>query len=238
LTVDAIHSGMDAESPQAVLFDLDLTLCVSTQDADDLLAATFDRAGVDPFCEVEDLAAVASATPECESDREFFAALFDLAAERVDGVDPETVPSWALADAHDALVDHSAVQFRDGAREALDAALAHGPVGLVTNGGRDTQTTKLDALGVADAFDATIFCDPAAGMPPKPDPKPVRTAVDELDVAPDETVLVGDSKASDVAGAHAAGARSAWVPYDDASDDADHDPHHTFDAPEDLRRVL
>ena len=229
---------MGGRSPTAVLFDLDLTLCVSTQAPEELLAATFERAGVDPFCEVPDLAAVASETPECESDREFFAALFDLAAERVDGVDPASVPSWALADAHDALVDHSAVRFRDGAREALDAALAHGPVGLVTNGGRDTQSTKLDALGIADAFDATVFCDPAAGMPPKPDPKPVRVAVDALDVAPDEAVLVGDSKASDVAGAHAAGARSAWVPYDDASDDGDHDPHHTLDAPENLRDIL
>ncbi|MFC6951561.1 HAD family hydrolase [Halorubellus litoreus] len=229
---------MRGDSPAAVLFDLDLTLCVSTQAPEDLLSATFERAGVQPFCEVVDLAAVASETPECESDREFFAALFDLAAERVDGVDPATVPSWDLADAHDALVDHSAVRFRDGARDALDAALAHGPVGLVTNGGRDTQSTKLDALGIADAFGATVFCDPTAGMPPKPDPKPVRAAVDELGVTPDEAVLVGDSKASDVAGAHAAGARSAWVPYDDASNDGDHDPHHTLDAPEDLRDIL
>jgi len=229
---------MYEDSPSAVLFDLDRTLCVSTQDPEELLAATFDRAGVDPFCEVRDLAAVASQTPECESDREFFAALFDLAAERADGVDPETVPSWALADARDALVDHSAVRFRDGAREALDAALAHGPVGLVTNGGRETQSTKLDALGIAGAFDATVFCDPTAGMPPKPDPRPVRAAVGGLDVPSDEVVLVGDSKASDVAGAHAAGARSAWVPLDDASDDADCDPHHVLDAPEDLREVL
>ncbi|WP_227131663.1 HAD family hydrolase [Halorubellus salinus] len=229
---------MGGDSPAAVLFDLDLTLCVSTQESDELLAATFERAGVDPFCEVADLAAVASATPECESDREFFAALFDLAAERVDGVDPGDVPSWRLADAHDGLVDHSAVRFRDGARAALESARDHGPVALVTNGGRETQSTKLSALGIADAFDATVFCDPAAGMPPKPDPKPVQTAVDALDVAPDAAVLVGDSKAADVAGAHAAGVRSAWVPYDDASDDAEHDPHHTFDAPDDLLRVL
>jgi putative hydrolase of the HAD superfamily len=229
---------MTGESVRAVLFDLDLTLCVSTQDADELLAGTFERAGVEPFCEIADLAAVASETPECESDREFFAALFELAAERVDGVTARDVPAWRLADAHDALVDHSQVRFRDGAAAALSAARERGPVGLVTNGGRDTQTTKLDALGIGDAFDATVFCDPAGGVPPKPDPTPFERALGDLDVDPEACVHVGDSKASDVVGAHAAGVQSVWVPYDDASDDADVDPHHAFEDVAAVRALL
>ncbi|NHN42391.1 HAD family hydrolase [Halorubellus sp. JP-L1] len=229
---------MHATSPDAVLFDLDLTLCETTQDRSEVLSGTFDRVGVDQYCGVADLAAVAPQVPEVSSDHEFFVVLFELAAERVDGVDPDGVPVDDLALAHDDLVDHSQVRFRDGAEAALEAARDHGPVALVTNGGRETQTTKLEALGIADAFDATVFCDPSAGMPPKPDPKPIRTAVDALDVDPAATLHVGDSKASDVAGAHAAGARSAWVPYEAASDDGDHDPHHTFDAPDGVRDVL
>lgn len=218
-------------TPTAISFDLDLTLCETTQDRSEVLAGAFERAGVEPFCTVEDLAAVAPDVGEVESDREFFAALFELAAERADGVDPTTIPAWELGGAHDALIDHSQVRFREGAAAALAAARDHGPVALVTNGGRDTQTTKLEALGIADAFDATVFCDPTAGMPPKPDPEPVLTAVDELGVDAGGLLHVGDSKASDVAAAHAAGARSAWVPYGAASDDADHDPHHEFETP-------
>lgn len=225
-------------TPDALCFDLDLTLCETTQDRHAVLAAAFERAGVEQYCEVADMAAVVPDVPAVESDREFFAALFELAAERVDGVDPGSVPVDDLASAHDAIVDHSQVRFRDGAEVALDAARANGPVGLVTNGARETQTTKLEALGIADAFDVAVFCDPNEGMPPKPDPKPIRTAVDALGVDLETTVHVGDSKASDVAGAHAAGVRSAWVPYESASDDADHDPHHSFDAVDDVLELL
>lgn len=229
---------MNQRTPAAVCFDLDLTLCETTQNRSEVVAGAFERAGVDQYCEVADLAAVAPDVPEVESDHEFFAALFELAAERVDGVDPATVPTADLASAHGDLVDHSQVRFRDGAERALEAAREHGPVGLVTNGARDTQTTKLDALGIADAFDVAVFCDPSEGMPPKPDPEPIRSAVDALGVDPANALHVGDSKASDVAGAHAAGVRSAWVPYGEASDDADHDPHHAFDAPDDVVDLL
>ncbi|MFC7136519.1 hypothetical protein ACFQRB_08285 [Halobaculum litoreum] len=40
----------------AVLFDLDDTLCVDDQNPAALLAATFDRVGVDPFCDASTLA--------------------------------------------------------------------------------------------------------------------------------------------------------------------------------------
>jgi putative hydrolase of the HAD superfamily len=225
---------MRGDSPSAVLFDLDRTLCVATQDFDAVLAETFDRVGVDQYCSVAEMEAVVPETPDVESDQAFFAALFDLTARRAD-VD---APARRLGETYESLLDYSQVAFRDGAEEALAAARDHGPVGLVTNGGRETQSEKLAALGIDDAFDVTVFCDPSTGMPPKPDSKPVRTAVDALDVVPSDAMLVGDSKASDVAGAHAAGVRSAWVPYDDASDDGEHDPHHTFEDPSDLRRVL
>jgi putative hydrolase of the HAD superfamily len=226
---------MSPSPPDAVLFDLDRTLCESTQDFSAVLSSTFDQVGVDPYCTVTDMEAVVGATPECESDREFFEALFALAADRVGAGD---VPTGELAATYESQLDYSQVAFRPGAEAAVVAARDHGPVGLVTNGGRDTQTTKLEALGIADAFDTAVFCDPAAGMPTKPDPTPFRTAVDDLGVAPEACVHVGDSNAEDVAGAHAAGLRSAWVPYDEATDDVAHDPHHTFEAPDDVTDLL
>jgi putative hydrolase of the HAD superfamily len=109
----------------------------------------------------------------------------------------------------------------------------------VTNGSEEIQTGKLDALGIQDAFDATVFCDPTAGIDPKPDPTPVTMAVDDLGVAPEQSVLVGDDHGADVAGAHNADARSAWVPYlDDPTTETDPEPTHVFDSMTDVAAVL
>lgn len=226
---------MQEPEPEAVLFDLDRTLCESTQDFAAVLEAAFAEVGIEPYCTVEDTKAVVSQTPEVDSDREFFTALFDLAAERVGAGE---MPSQALAAAYESKLDHSQVTFRAGAERALDHARSAASVGLVTNGGRETQTTKLDALGIRDAFDVTVFCDPAAGIPPKPDPTPIQQALDALDVDPEATLFVGDSKTADVAGAHAVGARSVWVPYDDSCDDDALEPHHTLDELHELEQLL
>jgi putative hydrolase of the HAD superfamily len=165
---------MTATPPKAVLFDLDRTLCESTQDSQATLESTFERVGVDPYCDADDMTAVIPETPDVESNREFYAALFDLAADRVEAGD---VPAWELAGVYEGLVDYSQVRFREGAAVALKAARDVGPVGLVTNGGRETQTTKLEALGIADAFDAAVFCAPPGGAPPNPDPTAIESGV-------------------------------------------------------------
>ena len=210
----------------ATLFDLDLTLCEHDQDADALLDRTFDRVGVDRYCSPADLAAVADDTPPAESDAEFFEHCFAAAAERAGAARSH---ARALAEAHDDLIDHSRVSFLPGAEDALAAARAAGPVALVTNGGRETQAEKLAALGVADAFDATVFCDPADGVPPKPDPTPFERALSALAADPDHALVVGDSLAADVAGANAMGLTSVWVPYDEASAGGDHTPDHALE---------
>lgn len=218
-------------SPSATVFDLDLTLCEHDQDAEDLLARTFERVGVEQFCTPADLAAVTDEIPDAEGDTEFFQYCFEATAERA-GADSTAARELALA--HDDLIDHSAVSFLPGAEAAIDAARDVGPVTLVTNGSRETQTEKLRALGLADAFDAAVFCDPANGIDPKPDPVPFERALSTVDAAPDETLVIGDSLASDVAGANALGMTSVWVPYDDHSGGGDHSPDHTLNSLADL----
>ncbi|MFC6960967.1 HAD family hydrolase [Halocatena marina] len=83
-------------------------------------------------------------------------------------------------------------------------------LGLVTNGPRETQQLKLDALDITDAFDTTIFSEP--GRPVKPDTEPFERALTLLDASPQTSVHVGNSIRSDVAGANAAGLHSVWVP--------------------------
>jgi putative hydrolase of the HAD superfamily len=219
----------------AVLFDLDRTLCVGTQDQDALLQKAFENAGVDQFCSIDDLVAVSEDLPTAESDVEFYELGLRAVAEKT-AADPADAP--AVARAYDDLVDHSAVEFRPGARAALDAAVETHAVALVTNGGRETQTTKLDALGIADAFDATVFADPANGVDPKPDPEPFRRALAALDVAPESAIHVGDSLSCDVAGANRFGIDSVWVPFGDVTPADGLTPTHTLDSPGDLATIL
>lgn len=194
----------------AVCFDLDETLCTSTQDRTTLLETAFDRAGCDPFCTVSDLRAVIPDLPTAETDREFHENLFEAAARRAEaGPDPSVAPS--LAEAYLGAYDPSAVRFRPGAETALEAARETAPVALVTNGSRETQTHKLEALGIADAFDVSVFIDPANGVPPKPDAAPFERALSGLAADPSEAIHVGDSLHADVAGANAVGMDSAWI---------------------------
>jgi len=211
----------------AVCFDLDDTLCVAQQDGEDLLSAAFDRVGVAPFCSFDDVRAVdVEALPAAETDRKFHEHLYAAAAANV-GADPRADAISAVAAATVELRDPTAVSFRPGAREALEYVRRRYPVGLITNGSETTQREKLRALGIADAFETAVFCDPAAGVHPKPDPAPFRRALSDLDAAPECTLYVGDRHGGDVVGAHAAGLRSAWVPHETGVVPAEPDPEPT-----------
>lgn len=210
----------------AILFDLDSTLCVSDQDSEAVLAEAFDRVSVEQYCTVADLVAVSDDIPTAETSHEFYEFCFAAAARRAD---VETHHASDLATAYEACLDHSAVSFRPGAEAAL-AAASETNVGLVTNGDETTQTVKLEALGIADAFDTLVFVDPRGGIPPKPDPEPFERALTELDATPDGAVHVGDSLRADVAGANALGIDSVWVPYEEQEQLAalPHEPTHTL----------
>lgn len=206
----------------AICFDLDSTLCESTQDAATLLESTFERAGLEPFCAPADLRAAVPSLPTAETDREFYENLFAAVADRPDA-DPAV--SSALATAYLELQDPTAVEFRPGAAAALEYARERGSVGLITNGGRPTQTRKLESLGIADAFDVRVFTEPSAGIHPKPSAAPFEYALAELEATPDATIHVGDSLHADIAGANAMGIDSAWIDLGhDRPGDGGHEP--------------
>lgn len=224
----------------AVCFDLDSTLCISEQSDHEIHDAVFDSVDVDPYFTPADLRAVDSASlPTAESDREFYEHLYRAAADHVDA-EPNRVADLAAATLD--VVDETAIQFRDGAREAVEYVREYYDVGLVTNGGAETQGAKLDVLGIADAFDVTVFCDPADGVEPKPDPRPFELALDGLDATPERTLFVGDSLGCDVAGAHAVGLQSAWVPpgrdHQSLPEDPEPAPTYRLESPAALTGLL
>ena len=98
-----------------------------------------------------------------------------------------------------------------GAREALqslsDAGLRQA---ICTNKPEAITRQVLAGLGIADCFDVVIGGDTLPRN--KPDPLPLRTALEGLDVAPERSLMVGDS-AIDVQTAHAAGVSIAFVTF-------------------------
>ena len=102
------------------------------------------------------------------------------------------------------------IRLYDDARTLLSTVIALGvPVALITNGAGDTQREKLRAVGIEGLFD-TIVISGELGVA-KPDARPFQVATDALGVRGRSVWHVGDSLASDVAGANSAGLTSVWL---------------------------
>jgi len=97
-----------------------------------------------------------------------------------------------------------------GAREGLSRLARAGvPLGLVTSGQRERVAADLARLDLASVF-TSVVC--GSDLPErKPDPAPLRRALDEMRLAAGETAYVGDSP-DDVHMARAAGAFAVAVP--------------------------
>lgn len=221
-------------SYDAICFDLDSTLCEPIEDRDALLETTFDRAGIEQFCNTAQLRYASRDLPTADTDRQFFEHLFSTAAEQA-GVDPSVAPD--LASAYLETVDPARVRFRSGAETALELAAERGPVGLITNGGEETQTKKLEALGLVDTFDTAVFVDPKNGVPPKPDSTPFELALSALEVDPSETIHIGDNLHADVAGANAMGMDSAWIDLGHGTE-LEHEPTYQLTSLEEFESIV
>lgn len=218
-----------SEPVEAVLFDLDDTLCEYCRPGSEVLELAFEAVGVEPCFTAEDYYAVFDDYVEDSEDvveirERCFAALAVQA-----GYDPSV--GRAVADAYRAERDQTNVQWLPGARDALETARERYRVAAVTNGDPAMQSRKLSGLGVEDHFETVVFAgyDVAA----KPDPEPFRAALDALGVAPERAVKVGNSLENDVAGAHEASLRSVWLDRDGVAD-PDPEPHHRIEAMDEL----
>jgi HAD superfamily hydrolase (TIGR01509 family) len=214
----------------AVLFDLDDTLCEHRRSSRELLAVAFERTGVEPFFEVsayndryEDHLEAADGVGEVR-ERCFEAIAVDR--DRDPGL------GRALARAYADERDQTDVEPLPGARETVATLGEDHHLGLVTNGPPDVQREKLAAVGLADAFDVEVFA--GFGVPAKPDPEPFHRALEPLDAGTDRAVHVGNSLRTDVPGAKRAGLRAAWLREDGADPGDGHRPDYVLDALGDL----
>ena len=221
----------------AVLFDLDNTLCRHEQSAAAIYTGAFEWAGVDPVGEPDDLWAALDGDPPPGDTTAYLADGF----ERVAAKHGVAFDAARLAEGFVETVDYRAVSLVPGAEDALAAAERHGRVGLVTNGPASRQAVKVDALGIESRFETIVY---AGDLPRrKPHPDPFNRALRALDVSTTAALYVGDSVEYDVAGAHRAGLPVAWVPengtaWRDEEWPGIDRPTYVFDRVDDLVGVL
>ena len=95
-----------------------------------------------------------------------------------------------------------------GVRRILERLHGRAVVGIVTNNEVAEQEEKLDHFQLRPLIDFMIV---SAGVGvAKPDPEIFRIALAKAGTLPEETVMVGDSWRSDVAGARSTGIRPVW----------------------------
>lgn len=216
----------------AVLFDLDGTLCHRNQDTEAMYAAAFERVGEEPFGKPAELWAALDGPPDHDDWHGYIGAGFARLAAQHDRSD---VDPLALAAALETVIDDTAVIPVPGTERALDSAAERGPIGIVTNGPEASQRAKLDALGVRHRFDVTVY---GAELPrQKPHAAPFDRALDELDVSRDRVLYVGNSLEYDVAGAQNAGITVAWLRGTD-EDARMYAPEYVLDSLADLEAIL
>jgi putative hydrolase of the HAD superfamily len=189
----------------AVLFDLDGTLCRSTGDTTAAYRTAFEAIDSDPFGAPSELWERLDGPPDPDDHVGYIATGF----ARLAAVYDRQVPPLELSEAFLAALDDRAVEFTPGAEQALALASAAGSTGLVTNGPRDRQEPKVDALGLGERLDTVVYAGDLDRR--KPHAAPFDRALAALDVTPDRAVYVGNSLEYDVAGAFTAGIDAVWL---------------------------
>ena len=192
---------------KAVLFDLDETLLVRGEAIKAFITAQYSRharalAGIDP-----------------ERFRTRFLELEQNGTADKRVVYRTLVDELGITDlsAEDLFADYQAVypQFATlavGARETLIALRRQGfATGIISNGGTLVQNAKIDATGLRSLAD-TVLVSETENLR-KPDRRIFERAAENLGVAADQCIFVGDNPEADVVGARevrALGPRHVW----------------------------
>jgi len=152
---------------------------------------------------------------------EFRPAVFDAALRRQDIDDPEAGP--LLAEAFGGFRRQLA-RLMPNATEVVAELAREYKLGLLTNGAPAFQRDKFHSSGLHHAFDAAVISgDHGIG---KPKPEIFQRLLSELEVSPEQAVMVGNSLERDIAGARNAGIRSIWIRVPGSEEPDEVEPDH------------
>jgi len=100
-----------------------------------------------------------------------------------------------------------------GCLDALNELSGKAAIAWVSNYTTKRQVWKLQKLGLAEVGRFLITSEEAGAE--KPDPRPLRLALDKLGAECEATLAVGDSFTEDVGAARACGIKCAWMQRDE-----------------------
>lgn len=193
-------AGSRAERPIAVLFDLDGTL--------------IDSVGLLLACVHHAFADFSGRRPTSE---EWIAGIGTPLAQQIAAYASDPVTVAALTSRYRAFQreQHDAqTTVFPGTLETLATLADRGhPMGIVTSKSDEMMRRGIEHTGIARFMSVTVGADACTRH--KPDPFPVRLALDRLGYRPDEAVFVGDSP-HDVNAGNAAGVvtiAALWGPF-------------------------
>lgn len=190
-------SGAPPAEVAAVFFDLDDTLFDQTQWLDGAWEAVVAAADLDGPLRAALLGELRSISAK-GSDQ---GRIIDRALQAVGLADMD---ASKLVDAFRSYSPERLAPY-PGATDGITALRRHVPVGLVTDGHPKIQQAKLDALGLAEHFDAVVFSDFYGREHRKPDPLPFKVALSRLGASAKRSVFVGDRPDKDMVGAAGVG---------------------------------
>jgi len=129
--------------------------------------------------------------------------------------DPNEIDAMVATYRDHNLAHHDAmVSAFPGIAEAVRQLMERGvKLGIVTSKNRSSTIRGLQSGSLDNLFEVLVTADDVES--PKPDPEPVRLALEQLDTEAEETVFVGDSPHDLVAGRAAGVATAAvlWTPF-------------------------
>jgi putative hydrolase of the HAD superfamily len=112
-----------------------------------------------------------------------------------------------------------------GADDLLRALHGSRRLGLITNGAPDLQWTKIRGCGIGEFFESITVSGEVGAA--KPDPAIFRRALEGMNAEASRSVMIGDTLATDIAGAARAGMRGIWVNVAGATPDGETRPDRT-----------
>jgi len=159
----------------------------------------------------------------------------DLLAERaVDNISDETAQALQDKFDNDRI---EAFDFYPGIKEWLAEARKLFTLVVITNGPEFSQIPKLERVNMTSHVDHVII----GGQEPeeKPYPSIFNKALKLANCEAHETIHVGDSLASDIAGAHNSGITSVWIQHQRPLDaELGIDPHHCIMHPSEIPALI
>lgn len=230
------------KSLKAIAFDLDSTLCHYALTVEEVIDQALKRAGI-PDERLGSSSALAddynrawwTAEEQLRVPTEELRRRAWIQVLKDRGFDDDELAT-RISDVYSEIRCETGLRLYSGVSSLLADLRERYRLGILTNGPSDMQWEKLRSLSLPSAVDAIVVAGDLGIL--KPDPRPFRQLLEDLDAAPADSLFVGDSFEHDIVGAHGVGMQTAWVHSNGTAERADLTPDLVIEHVGCLRELL